>query len=75
LRIPIVVHESDTAGGLVNRIVAKMAKKIFSGFDHPGMETIGQLLSLDLLNYETSLLKQELDSRYDPSKTTILVMG
>lgn len=75
LRIPIIVHESDTAGGLVNRIVAKMAKKVFSGFDHQGSETIGQLLSLDLFDYVRSSLKEELDIRHDPTTTTLLVMG
>jgi hypothetical protein len=51
-----------------------MSKKVFSGFDQPGAETIGQLLSLDLLDYEQSSLSQELATRYDPKKTIFLVM-
>lgn len=51
LRKKIVVHESDTHAGLVNRIASRLAKKTFTGFDGalPRSETIGQILSDDIV--------------------------
>lgn len=51
LRRKIVVHESDTRSGLVNRIASRFAKKTFTGFDGvlPNSQTIGQLLSDDII--------------------------
>jgi len=51
LRRKIVVHESDTHSGLVNRIASHFANKIFTGFDGalPKSETIGQILSDDII--------------------------
>jgi len=33
LRRKVVVHESDTRPGLVNKIAARFAKKTFTGFE------------------------------------------
>ncbi len=52
LSIPIIVHESDTRPGLVNRLAARLAKYVFTGFDHvlPRAQTIGQILSDELVS-------------------------
>lgn len=51
LRKKIVVHESDTHSGLVNKIASRFAKKVFTGFEWslPKWETIGQILSDDII--------------------------
>lgn len=47
LRKKIVVHESDTHPGLVNKIASRFAKKVFTGFNGalPKSEMIGQIIS------------------------------
>ena len=68
LRKKIVVHESDTRPGLVNKIASRFAKKVFTGFEWalPEGETIGQILSDDIIieNYPEFT-----------SKTLVLVVG
>lgn len=51
LRRKVVVHESDTRSGLVNRIANRFATKTFTGFDGalPKSETVGQILSDDII--------------------------
>ncbi len=51
LRKKIVVHESDTHPGLVNRIASRFANKVFTGFEWalPDGETVGQILSDDIV--------------------------
>lgn len=51
LRKKIIVHESDTRPGLVNKIASRFAKKIFTWFEWAlsGGETIGQILSDDIV--------------------------
>jgi len=51
LRRKIVVHESDTHPGLVNKIAARFAKKVFTGFEWAlsDGETVGQILSDDIV--------------------------
>jgi len=46
----IIVHESDTHSGLVNKMAAYFADRIFTGFDNvlPRSETVGQILSDDI---------------------------
>jgi UDP-N-acetylglucosamine--N-acetylmuramyl-(pentapeptide) pyrophosphoryl-undecaprenol N-acetylglucosamine transferase len=67
LWIRIVVHESDVHPWLVNRIASKYAKKTFTGFDNvlKGSETVGQILSEDLLTEKSLSSKKE---------TNVLVM-
>jgi len=64
----IVVHESDTHSGLVNRIASRFAKKTFTGFDGilKNSETIGQILSDDIII--------ETHPEFT-SKTLVLVVG
>ncbi|MCX6824330.1 MAG: glycosyltransferase [candidate division SR1 bacterium] len=64
----IIVHESDTRPGLVNKIAARFAKKVFTGFEGalPKGETVGQILSDDII-IETS--------PEQTSKTLVLVVG
>ena len=51
MRIPIVVHESDSRAGISTKIAATFASKIFTGF--PGVlkggEYVGQILSGELM--------------------------
>lgn len=67
LRIPIVVHESDSRAGISTKIAAMFASKVFTGF--PGVleggEYVGQILSSDLVQDWEKLLKVE--------KTSVLV--
>jgi len=68
LRKKIVVHESDTHPGLVNKIASHFARKVFTWFEWALSEgqTIGQILSDDII----------IDSYPEiTSKTLILVVG
>ena len=51
LRRKIILHESDTHPGLVNRIASRFAKKTFTGFEWALTDghTIGQILSDDIV--------------------------
>ncbi len=50
LRKRIIVHESDTRPGLVNKIASRFAKKVFTGFEWVlDGQTIGQILSDDII--------------------------
>lgn len=51
LRKKIIVHESDTHPGLVNKIASRFAAKTFTGFDWAlaNGQVIGQILSDDIL--------------------------
>lgn len=86
LRKKIIVHESDTHPWLVNRIAAKFASKIFTGFDwvFRKWETVWQILSdeiiiseKDIKNWSDTLLQdrfKNIISHVDKSKTLILVV-
>ncbi len=51
LRKKIIIHESDTHSGLVNKIAAKFAHKIFTWFDNvlTNSDTIWQILSEEIV--------------------------
>lgn len=51
LRRKIIVHESDTRSGLVNKIASRFAQKVFTWFEGvlADGETIGQILSDDIV--------------------------
>lgn len=51
LQKKIIVHESDTHPGLVNRIAARFATKVFTWFDNvlSNSKTVGQILSDEIL--------------------------
>lgn len=68
LRKKIIVHESDTRPGLVNKIASRFAYKVFTGFDWAlnDSETIGQLLSDDII---VDLVPK------NTKKTLVLVVG
>ena len=55
LRKKIVVHESDVHSWLVNKIAAKFATTVFTGFDWvlPNSTTVGQILSDDIVCNES----------------------
>ncbi len=65
LRKKIIVHESDTHPGLVNKIASRLAKTVFTGFEWvlSHAHTIGQIISDDIVietpplqNYKTQFL-------------------
>jgi UDP-N-acetylglucosamine--N-acetylmuramyl-(pentapeptide) pyrophosphoryl-undecaprenol N-acetylglucosamine transferase len=70
LRKKIVVHESDTHSGLVNRIAARFASQVFTGFDDvlPRAKTVGQILSDNILVDEETPIQIH-------SKPQVLVVG
>ena len=51
LQKKIILHESDTHAGLVNKIVSRFASKVFTWFDNvlPKSKTVGQILSDEIL--------------------------
>ncbi len=55
LRKKILVHESDVRSWLVNKIAARYANTVFTGFDNvlPKSTTIGQILSDDIVSTES----------------------
>jgi UDP-N-acetylglucosamine--N-acetylmuramyl-(pentapeptide) pyrophosphoryl-undecaprenol N-acetylglucosamine transferase len=68
LRRKIIVHESDTRSGLVNKIAHRFAKMTFTGFDGALAKstTIGQILSDDII----------IDTHPEfTSKTLVLISG
>ncbi|MCX6824808.1 MAG: glycosyltransferase [candidate division SR1 bacterium] len=68
LRKKIVVHESDTRPGLVNKIASRFAKKVFTGFEGTllGSQTVGQILSDDIV----------IDAHPEfTTKTQVLIVG
>jgi len=75
LRKKIIVHESDTHPGLVNRLASRYAKKVFTWFDNilPKSQTIWQIISDELIsfkqptNFPNSLISTNSD------KTIILI--
>jgi len=75
LKMKIIVHESDTHPGLVNRIAARRATKTFTGFENtlPLSETIWQILSDDLLPPFNTKLNQ-ITKDMNIQKTRILVL-
>lgn len=75
LRIPIIVHESDTHAGMTNRFAARMATKVFTWFPNslPKEHVIGQLLSPALLDPNESLVAELTQTIW--TKTAVLVMG
>ena len=51
LQRQIVVHESDTHPGLVNKLASRCTDRVFTGFDDvlPHSKTIGQIISDDII--------------------------
>jgi len=72
LRIPIIVHESDSHPGLVNKLVSKFARKNFDWFPDvlKNSTHVGQILSPNLMknNWDMDLFT------LDGNKKTLLVI-
>lgn len=69
LRKKIIVHESDSVMGLTNKIASKLSNFKYSWMDHKWFENIWQIISSDLLSFDsidTKLKKTD-------TKTNILV--
>lgn len=76
--IPLIVHESDTKMGLINRLASRHAKAIFTAFDkvHPDAQVIGQLLSDDVAKeFSRRDFIDLIGNQTSASQTHILVMG
>ncbi len=74
LRIPVIVHESDTHPWLVNNIVSKVSKHNFDGFPNvlKNSTHIWQILSPKLLQKNNDLDTFTLDSN---KKTLLIICG
>lgn len=81
LGIPIVLHESDVAPGLANRILSRFSKIIFvsfpakqtSDFPFAKMIEMGNPIRPGLLDIEPNFAKNEL--RISSNKPVLLVLG
>ncbi len=82
-RIPIIIHESDSVPGLVNRVSGTWARKIELGWEaakqyFPGKDTatVGIPLRNDILaNRAQSERDAKIDMGCDPHEPVILVVG
>lgn len=81
LRLPIIIHDSDSIPGLTNRISGLFAKKIFLAFKEAEnyfpqnkVQTVGQ--PIDYLSFEEKISFENY-SKYnlDPNKKIVLIMG
>ncbi len=52
MRKKLFVHESDTVSGLSNKIVSKLADKVFYSFDNENIDNIKHILAWQILNPE-----------------------
>ena len=70
----IFVHESDVRAWITNKIAARFAHKIFTGFDKvfPKSITVGQILSHNMIISDQKIQELSISSN---DKTHILVMG
>ncbi len=79
LRIPIVIHDSDVAAGLTNRILARFAQRTLSGMPESnlkGAQFVGVPVAADLhktSKTEQSSLKTSLG--FDPERPLVLFTG
>ncbi len=74
LWIRVLMHESDMHAGVVNRLVARFAETVFTGFEwvFQKEEIVWQILSWQLWQRKNALIKEKLN--LEDKKTTILVM-
>ncbi len=79
LRIPIILHESDAAPGLANKIVSKFAMEVFVSFqDTEGINigkkfVIGNPIRQEVLDGDREEAKRRFNLTYE--KPVLLVMG
>ncbi|MFA7142145.1 MAG: UDP-N-acetylglucosamine--N-acetylmuramyl-(pentapeptide) pyrophosphoryl-undecaprenol N-acetylglucosamine transferase [Candidatus Paceibacterota bacterium] len=81
LRVPIVMHESDTIPGQANRLISSFAFKIYVAFDKKNvsffplkkMESVGNPIRETVLNGSPGKAKELLKLNF--KKPTILVLG
>ncbi len=79
LRIPVILHESDAAPGLANKIVSKFATEVFVSFQdtegiNPGKKfVVGNPIRRELLNGSKEGAKKRFDLQ--DGKPILLVMG
>lgn len=81
LQRQIIVHESDTHPGLVNRIASRFTTKVFTGFDKVlhNAKTIGQIISDEIITEEKEQTVPKKKSLFDAQsvshKPKVLVVG
>lgn len=83
LRIPIVIHDSDTVPGLTNRILSRYAVKIGTGapienYPYPvsKMIFVGIPVRSDIRKFNGKEKEQaKMDLGFDPSKKLLLAVG
>lgn len=81
LQRQIIVHESDTHPGLVNKIASRFSTKVFTGFDKVlhNAKTIGQIISDEVITEQKEPISPQKKSLFDaqsvPHKPKVLVVG
>lgn len=71
LRIPFIIHESDSRPGLANRVLARLTPHRISGFDVPGFINLGNPVRLEILGGKVNRALFGITS----SKPVVLVVG
>lgn len=72
LRIPFIIHESDSRPGLTNRLLARMTPYRVSGFDVPGFINLGNPVRQEVL--EPGRFRRE-DFGITSDKPLVLAVG
>lgn len=78
--VPCYVHDSDAHPGIVSRVIAPFAKKVFLAFDDAKKFIKSKNIIINgnpLRNWISTISKEEacMNFKLDPAKKTILVMG
>lgn len=79
-RVPCYIHDSDAHPGIVTRVVAPFAKKVFLAFDDAEKYIKSNNVIINgnpLRNWLSSISKEEacMHLDLDPNKKTLLIMG
>lgn len=75
LRKDIYIHESDTVSGLANRLISKMATKVFYSFENPIIDSEKHILSWQILNPELLNKVNKNEELEENEKLEVLVIA
>ncbi|MBI5413973.1 UDP-N-acetylglucosamine--N-acetylmuramyl-(pentapeptide) pyrophosphoryl-undecaprenol N-acetylglucosamine transferase [Candidatus Peregrinibacteria bacterium] len=73
LRIPVIIHESDIASGLANRMLRKISKKILTSFPTGEGEWVGTPIREEILNGDAKRGREFLG--FPEKEKILLVIG
>jgi len=76
LKIPLVLHESDQVMGLANRLLAKIAQKVLTGFpfENKKFHYVGNPVKKEILQAKIKNIDKDLGFE-DKNKKIILILG